>query len=230
MTRFSLDDDPTTASLQHHLQRTLPRASLKPDYAPGCPAVALYLIDPESLIGPLSNDEMTAVWQDTPYWTFCWASGQVLAASLLAHPEQVKGRRVLDFGTGSGIVAIAAALAGASEVIACDIDPVSLDATRANAALNNVSLRYCDNWSDWQEPIDLITAADVLYDSENHDFLEAFRHQSQRVLVADSRVKQLPNPHYRLISQATASSWPDLEEPDEFNCVRLYEAYNRGTA
>lgn len=213
----------TIAPLLYHLHRTLPRASLATCRTPGCPQVELHLIDPTSLAGPLTSDEMTAVWQDTPYWTFCWASGQVLATWLLSHPEHIRGQRVLDFGTGSGIVAIAAALAGAKEVIACDIDPVSLDATRANAALNGVSLRYCDDWCDWQEPVDLITAADVLYDSENHDFLEEFRHQSRRVLVADSRIKQLPNPHYHLISQATASSWPDLEEPDEFNCVRLYE-------
>ena len=76
-----------------------------------------------------------------PYWAFPWAGGTALAAYLLDHPHEVQGRRVLDLATGSGLVAIAAARAGAAEVIANDIDPIALAAVDLNAALNGVTLR-----------------------------------------------------------------------------------------
>ncbi|MEE9282240.1 MAG: 50S ribosomal protein L11 methyltransferase, partial [Myxococcota bacterium] len=69
-----------------------------------------------------------------------WAGGQVLARWLLDHPAAVRGKRVLDFGCGSGVVAIAAALAGAASVVACDTDGAALEACRENAVLNGVRL------------------------------------------------------------------------------------------
>src|SRR6266581_1789142 len=68
-----------------------------------------------------------------PYWAFAWAGGQALARFLLDHPERVAGRAVLDFGAGSGLVAIAAAKAGAASVTAADIDPFAAAAIAANA-------------------------------------------------------------------------------------------------
>jgi predicted nicotinamide N-methyase len=62
-------------------------------------------------------------WDDSPYWAFPWAGGQALARHVLDHPALVRGRRVLDFATGSGLVAIAAARAGAASVAAADVDP-----------------------------------------------------------------------------------------------------------
>ena len=82
----------------------------------------------------------TPTGESAPFWAFCWASGQLLARYVLDHPELVRGRRVLDFGCGSGVVAIAAALAGAESAVACDCDPLALEAARANAALNGVAV------------------------------------------------------------------------------------------
>ena len=76
-----------------------------------------------------------------PYWAFPWAGGTALAAYLLDHPHEVQRRRVLDLATGSGLVAIAAARAGAVEVLANDIDPLALAAVGLNAALNAVTVR-----------------------------------------------------------------------------------------
>ncbi len=95
--------------------------------------------------------QMTPIWQATeeslargavppPYWAFAWAGGQALARYLLDHPETVAGREVLDIGSGSGIVAIAAAKAGASRVVAAEIDPFAAAAIALNAALNGVSV------------------------------------------------------------------------------------------
>jgi predicted nicotinamide N-methyase len=73
-----------------------------------------------------------------PYWAFAWAGGQALARYVLDHPQEVAGKSVLDFGTGSGLVAIAAARAGAAHVTAAELDPIALAATALNAAANNV--------------------------------------------------------------------------------------------
>src|SRR5512139_3731106 len=82
----------------------------------------------------------TQTWLDVrelepPYWAFPWAGGQALARFVLDHPGWVRGRRVLDFATGSGLCAIAAARAGALAVVATDIDPVAATAARLNAEL-----------------------------------------------------------------------------------------------
>lgn len=76
-----------------------------------------------------------------PYWAFAWAGGQALARYVLDHPEIVRGREVLDLGSGSGLVAIAAAKAGASAVFAVDTDPLAAAAIMLNSAVNGVTIR-----------------------------------------------------------------------------------------
>jgi predicted nicotinamide N-methyase len=86
---------------------------------------------------------------DPPFWAFAWAGGQALARYLLDHPEAVAGRRVIDIASGSGLVAIAAARAGASAVTAYDIDPLAVAAVALNAAANGVTVRaVCDDILD----------------------------------------------------------------------------------
>ena len=78
---------------------------------------------------------------DPPFWAFAWAAGQALARYLLDHPRLVRGRDVIDIASGSGLVAIAAAMAGAAAVTAYDIDPLATDAIEVNAAANGVTVR-----------------------------------------------------------------------------------------
>ena len=210
--------------LDRHLQQTLSRARVQETRPAGCPDIALHLFDPSVLAGPLSHDEAQAVVAEPAYWSFCWASGQVLAAWLLAHPAQVSGRRVLDFGCGSGIVGIAAALAGAEEVIVCDSDPVALLAAEANGRLNGVDLIPCGSWDLRPSAVDVLLAADVLYDRDNLALLREFREAAPRVLLADSRVRNLPDGGYVLQAMGEARTWPDLNEFEEFNRVRIYTA------
>lgn len=214
--------------LQQLLLKTLPRAALKLTQTDACPAIALYLIDPQSLLGPLSHDEAQAVVAEPAYWTFCWASGQVLAQYLLDHPELVRGKMVVDVGSGSGIVAIAAALAGARKAYACDIDADALMATSVNAEANRVSITQVAALDDIGEDIDLIVAADLLYDRDNHHLLTEFRQRAREVWLADSRMKQLPDANYRKITTIEARTCPDLNEFDEFNRVAIY--YSPGSA
>ncbi|MDL0430998.1 50S ribosomal protein L11 methyltransferase [Marinobacter sp. TBZ242] len=210
--------------LNKHLARTLSRGRVVATAPAGCPAISLHLFDPGVLEGPLSHEEAQAVVAEPAYWSFCWASGQVLASYVLANPDLVAGRVVLDFGSGSGIVAIAAAMAGAREAIACDIDPAALDAAAANARLNGVTVSLCDDWNRRPQNVEVITAADVLYDPENRPRLSLFRQAAPRVLLADSRMKHLGDDHYRQQAVVEARTWPDLHEFEEFNRVRVYLA------
>lgn len=213
-----------SALLNQYLQETLTKGRVHISRPKDCPDIALYLFDPAVLQGPLSHDEAQAVVAEPAYWSFCWASGQVLATYLLKHPALVKDKTVVDFGSGSGIVAIAAALAGARAVYACDIDHHALDAVRQNAALNQVKINTVSNLNEIGpvEKIEVILAADVLYDKDNHPLLDRFIEQAERVVLADSRVRQLPSDHYTLQSTHEARTWPDLNEFEEFNQVRIY--------
>ncbi len=206
------------------MSRTLRRGRVALSRPAGCPSLALYLFDPAVLEGPLTHDEAQAVVAEPAYWAFCWASGQVLAQFILDHPERVAGKRVIDFGSGSGVVAIAAAKAGAREVVACDIDPDALIAIAANAQVNGVAVTVCGDWTAREGKFDVITAADVLYDPENRPLLGYFLEGAPEVLLADSRVKDLGDTRYRLQAVREGRTWPDLHEFEEFNRVRIYLA------
>ncbi|RVM99206.1 class I SAM-dependent methyltransferase, partial [Sinorhizobium meliloti] len=119
-----------------------------------------------------------------------WAGGQGLARYLLDHPETVRGRRVIDFASGSGLVAIAAKLAGADEVVAADIDPWSETAARLNAGLNGVSFAFTgDDIVGSERAADVYLAGDVFYDKSFADLLlpwfEALERAGAVVLVGD---------------------------------------------
>jgi predicted nicotinamide N-methyase len=119
--------------------------------------------------------EITSVWQATreidagsaaPLWAFAWAGGQALARYVLDHPEHVAGRFVLDFGAGSGLVAIAAAKAGAAHVLAADIDEFAAAAITANADLNGVTIAVtiADLIDTADARWEVVTAGDVCYE------------------------------------------------------------------
>lgn len=212
----------TDESLNQKLQKTLAKGRVKATKPITCPELELYLFDPSVLHGPLTHDEAQAVVAEPAYWSFCWASGQVLAAHILQNPELVRDKIVLDFGCGSGVTGIAAALAGAKKVIACDLDPDALLASQLNARLNDIEVEVCDNFFNYEQAIDIITASDVLYDKDNYPLLDAFANRSKSVLLADSRVKVLPSQAYTLIDTVESRTWPDLNEFEEFNQVRIY--------
>lgn len=213
-----------TQQLNASLGEILPGGSLRALSLPEVPALQLLLLQPDYPQAALSPDAVQRVMDNPLYWIFCWASGQVLARYLIDNPGQVENRCVLDFGCGSGVVAIAAAMAGARRVIACDIDPQALAATRANAQLNGVSLEYAADFFSVTADIDLIIAADVLYDAANLVWLQRFRERAASVLVADSRVKCFDHPPYEEIARYESCTLPDLDESAEFRDVRLYRA------
>ena len=126
--------------------------------------------------------EVTPIWQATeetlarnalppPFWAFAWAGGQALARYLLDHPANVAGRSVLDLGAGSGLVAIAAAKAGARSVLAAEVDHFAAAAIAANAVLNEVAISVATE--DLLDTVnlrwDVVTAGDVCYEQPMAD-------------------------------------------------------------
>ncbi len=208
--------------LQRRLHRTLPMARLEPVLLPACAGMHLALINADFPTGPLAAEVVQAVVATPAYWAFCWGSGLGLAQLLHQHPHWVRGKTVLDLGSGSGVAGIVAARLGAARVIACDNDPDALAASNVNAALNEVSLDLLPELACLQQVPDLILMADVLYDRSNLPLLELALNLCPNVLVADSRIRRSPHPAFREIHQVPALTLPNLGEFDEFGTVHLY--------
>ncbi len=148
---------------------------------PHAPEISLWLADEVTPIWRLTEEELGELGLPPPFWAFAWAGGQALARYLLDHPEEVAGKRVLDFAAGSGLVGIAAMKAGAASVLCADIDPFCAAAVRANADANDVTLRFtADDLLDSPPPdLDVICAGDVCYE----------RPMTERVLAWLARAK-----------------------------------------
>lgn len=209
--------------LQRALSELLGDAQLVASALPGTD-LKLWLIDAENMDRAFSPEETRRILEEPPYWSFCWASGLALARFLAERPEWVAGKRVLDFGAGSGVAGIAAMKAGAREVVACDLDPLAIAACRANAELNDVSLSYSSDFFAEADRFDLILVADVLYDRANLPLLDHFLSRGRQALVADSRVRDFQHPAYQRLAMLEAHTLPDLAEPLEFRNVSLYHA------
>lgn len=133
---------------------------------PHVPEIQLHLASEVHDLWLKTEEDLEAIGLPPPFWAFAWAGGQGLARHVLDHPDLVRGKRVLDFASGSGLVAIAAAMAGASEVLAADIDPWARTAVRLNAALNDVVLSFTDDdLIGLSVDFDVVLAGDVFYDS-----------------------------------------------------------------
>ena len=152
-----------------------------------------------------------------PYWAWPWAGGQVLARYVLDHPGLVNGRRVADIGAGGGVVAIAAALAGAAEVTAIDIEPYAIEAARLNAAANDVTLTLQES-----DPIgtddgwDVVLAGDVWYEAELADrmgpWLRSLAGRGALVLTGDLGRAYLPESGLEELARADVPTLVDLED------------------
>jgi predicted nicotinamide N-methyase len=132
------------------------------------PEVQLYVADDVVGLWEAMETEGGGAGQDPPFWAAAWPGGQALARYVLDHPDAVAGRRVLDLGAGSGLVAVAALLAGARGVLASDVDPYSHTAVVLNAQLNGVSgIELAgDVLADELPDVEVVLAGDVCYDRE----------------------------------------------------------------
>ncbi len=191
-------------------------ANTRVTLAPGLP-IRLY-----------TADELTPIWEATekdlaeanvapPFWAFPWAGGQALARYVLDNPEIVRGRRVLDLASGSGLVAIAAALAGAAEVIANDIDPMCEAAIALNADLNSVSVIYLGgNLLEGDPPAyDVILAADVFYEQTParmfRAMLERCHARGSLVLAGDPGRTYFPRDAFKQVAEYAVETTTEIE-------------------
>jgi predicted nicotinamide N-methyase len=154
-------------------------------------------------------DDAIALWERTehaadgaalapPFWAFAWAGGQAVARHLVDAPDTVADRRVLDFACGGGVVALAAARAGAASVLAVDIDRYAIAATRLNAAANALAVdaRLADLLDGEPPEVDVVLAGDVSYSREMtarvFGFLDKARARGADVLIGDPGRAYLP--------------------------------------
>ncbi len=132
---------------------------------PHVPEIKLYLADEAHDLWRRTEDELAKIGLPPPFWAFAWAGGQGVARYVLDHPETVANAVVLDFASGSGLVGIAAAQAGAKRVICCDIDPFSCPAIALNADANHAMVEIrVDDLIGSDEGWDVVLAGDVFYD------------------------------------------------------------------
>jgi predicted nicotinamide N-methyase len=156
---------------------------------------------------------------DPPFWAFAWAGGQALARHLLDHPEAVQGRRVIDIASGSGLVAIAAARAGAATVTAYDIDPLAAAAITVNAGANGEAvLPVCADVLDEVPDVDVMLVADAFYERDLAErvmrFLERGHARGADVLAGDFGRAYLPRDRLRALAAYDVPGLSMLEGSD----------------
>ena len=173
---------------------------------PHAPEIRLHLADEATALWEKTEEELGEIGLPPPFWAFAWAGGQALARYVLDRPEIARGQRVLDFASGSGLVAIAAAFAGATCVQASEIDEFALAAIALNAAANGVAIRpragdiigQDDGW-------DLVLAGDVSYERDMAgrvaDWLATLAARGARVLIGDPGRTYLPRDRLDIVAE-----------------------------
>ena len=181
---------------------------------PLVPEIRLYLATEVVPLWRATEDELEKMGVPPPYWAFAWAGGQALARYILDHPETVAGKRVLDIGSGSGLVAIAAARAGAASVLAADVDAFSIAAIRLNAAANSATVAVTQDdligaAGDW----DVILVGDLFYERPLAERLLAWLKTLDRpALLGDPGRNYFPKTQVERLALYNVQTSRDLED------------------
>jgi predicted nicotinamide N-methyase len=190
---------------------------------PLVPEIRLHLADDAIVLWARMEAEVGTTLT-APFWASAWLGGQALARFVLDHPETVAGRRVLDLAAGSGLVGIAASLAGAAAVTANDIDPYATAAVELNARANAVQIAVsCHDMLDGDDAddaddVDLVLAGDVFYSRAMAQavlpFLDRALARGIQVLIGDPGRVDLPGSRLRIVatySAANAGAFADAD-------------------
>jgi predicted nicotinamide N-methyase len=190
------------------------RAHTRPAHPSLVPEVTLLVADDVVALWEAMEDERGRAADFPPFWAAAWPGGQVLARYVLDTRAVVAGRRVLDLGSGSGLVAIAAALAGAAEVVASEIDEFGTTAIPLNAEVNGAGgIRVVGDLLAGPPPdVDVVLAGDICYDRAMTErvlpFLARAREAGAEVLIGD------PGRMYLPVDRLTALAAHDVPETE----------------
>ncbi|MFD1331754.1 class I SAM-dependent methyltransferase [Methylopila musalis] len=196
------------------------RANTRLRPVPHAPEIALHVADEAVPLWTRTEEELEAIGLPPPFWAFAWAGGQGLARHLLDEPALVAGRRVLDMGAGSGLVAIAAMKAGAAHALAADIDRFALAAIGLNAEANGVAVETCgDDLIGGPRPeVDLVTVGDLFYERDLAErllgWLDGFLARGVPVLVGDPGRSYLPRPRLLALADYAVPVTRELEDAE----------------
>jgi predicted nicotinamide N-methyase len=183
------------------------------------PEISLYVADDATELWLKTEEELGTLGLPPPFWAFAWAGGQALARYILDNPSLTRGRRVLDFASGSGLVAIAAAITGAEPVEASDIDPFAAAAIHLNAEANGVAVRVCaesvlgrdDGW-------DVVLAGDICYERDLAEavtsWLRTLARRGALVLIGDPGRSYLPRSQLTAIATYEVPVTRTLEDSE----------------
>lgn len=200
--------------------RAFIKAETKVKPVPHAEEVRLYLADEAMELWQKTEEELGEMGLPPPFWAFAWAGGQALARYVLDTPDLVAGKSVTDFACGSGLVGIAALLAGAKSCHAVDIDSYAIEATLLNAELNGVTLTAEQADITGGNPLetDLFFCGDVFYDKNMTDkvlaFLDRAMERGTPVLVGDPGRSYLPKQRLELLATYQVPVFGALEDSE----------------
>jgi predicted nicotinamide N-methyase len=200
------------------------RSNTAIEVPPLIPEIRLHLATEIVPIWRATEEELADMGVPPPYWAFAWAGGQALARYILDNPETVAGRNVLDFASGSGLAAIAAAMAGAETVTATDIDPYASAAIGLNAALNGVDVTISTgDMIGSKGPWDVVLAGDICYERPLADrvtaWLRSLAVEGVTVLLGDPGRTYLPKDGLDWVIRYAVKTTRELEDTDVRNAV-----------
>ena len=197
------------------------RANTRVKPVPHVPEIMLHVADEAVPIWQNTEAELEAIGLPPPYWAFAWAGGQALARYVLDHPDVMRGKRVLDLAAGSGLVAIAAARAGAAPVIAAEIDAFAEHAIALNAEQNGAYIEVLiqdllDRPAPRQPRYDVILVGDLFYERDTAEralgFLDRHRLVGTQVLIGDPGRTYLPKQRLDHLAEYSVPVIRDLED------------------
>jgi predicted nicotinamide N-methyase len=198
---------------------------------PLVPEIKLHLATEVVPLWRLTEEDLAEKGMPPPYWAFAWAGGQALARYVLDHPETVRGKDVLDFGSGSGLVAIAAAKAGAERVMAADIDAYAYAAIKLNAVANTAILGatmsdLIDSDGNWR----VILVGDMCYERPLAERLLAWLTDralhGATVLMGDPGRSYFPSGGVEKLETYRVQTTRDLED-QEIRQTSVYKLLGR---
>ena len=197
------------------------RANTRLRPVPLVPEISIFVADEAVPRWQKTEEELSEAGLPPPFWAFAWAGGQALARYVLDHAELVRGKRVLDLASGSGLVGIAAMKAGAREVTAADIDRFAGVAAQINATENGITLNICADdllrgASDAQW--DAVLAGDIFYERDTAelalDFLSRQARGGATILIGDPGRSYLPKDRLTHLAEYRVPVTRELEDAE----------------